>query len=301
MLDYALLSALSAVAALGSFEKAAQMLHVTPSAVSQRIKLLEERMGQVLIIRGQPCRPTEAGALLCAHADQVLLLEDELRGKLPLAPLWTDTGHDWPKIKVGVNADSVATWLVSTVAEFAAERRVLVDFVVDDQDYTAPLLRAGTVIGAITTADTPIQGCRVQALGRMRYRGVASPAYVQRYLPHGPVGADLAGAPCLTFNQKDMLQADFLLRLAGEPLAPPSHWLPDSNGFIAACLGGMAWGMVPEMMILDELMRGELVDIAPGQYSDVMLYWQCPRLGLPLLEALTAAIVAGGRKYLIGD
>jgi LysR family transcriptional regulator (chromosome initiation inhibitor) len=82
---------------------------------------------------------------------------------------------------------------------------------------------------------------------------------------------------------------------------PPSHWLPDSNGFIAACLGGMAWGMVPEMMITDELARGDLVDIAPREYSDVMLYWQCPRLGLPLLEALTAAIVAGGRRYLISD
>jgi LysR family transcriptional regulator (chromosome initiation inhibitor) len=299
MLDYALLSALSAVAVQGSFEKAAQVLHVTPSAVSQRIKLLEERVGQVLIVRGQPCKPTEAGALLCAHAEQVVLLEDDLRNKLPLAALWTDTGHDWPKIKVGVNADSVATWMVSTVAGFAAERRVLVDFVIDDQDYTAPLLRTGAVIGAITTADTAVQGCRVVGLGRMRYRAVASPAYLARYLPNGPLGSDLAAAPCLTFNQKDTLQAEFLERLAGEPLTPPSHWLPDSHGFIAACLGGMAWGMVPEMMITTELARGELVDIAPGEYTDVMLYWQCPRLGLPLLEALTAAIVAGGRRYLV--
>ncbi|MEI8171784.1 MAG: LysR family transcriptional regulator, partial [Rhodoferax sp.] len=45
MLDYASLSALTAVVREGSFERAARALHVTPSAVSQRIRLLEERIG----------------------------------------------------------------------------------------------------------------------------------------------------------------------------------------------------------------------------------------------------------------
>ena len=73
MLDYALLSALAAVVRTGSFERAAQQLHVTASAVSQRVKLLEERMGVVLVARGSPCTATLAGLRLCQHAEQVAL------------------------------------------------------------------------------------------------------------------------------------------------------------------------------------------------------------------------------------
>ena len=50
MLDYAALSALAAVIEEGSFERAALALHVTPSAVSQRIRLLEERSGSPLVV-----------------------------------------------------------------------------------------------------------------------------------------------------------------------------------------------------------------------------------------------------------
>ena len=65
MLDYAGLEALSAVVREGSFERAAHKLHITPSAVSQRIKLLEERVGQALVLRGQPTLLTSpAGYLL---------------------------------------------------------------------------------------------------------------------------------------------------------------------------------------------------------------------------------------------
>ena len=47
MFDYAALEALATVLREGSFERAARRLHVTPSAISQRIKQLEERAGQV--------------------------------------------------------------------------------------------------------------------------------------------------------------------------------------------------------------------------------------------------------------
>ena len=75
MLDYALLDALAAVVRHGSFDRAAGELNVTPSAVSQRVKLLEERVGSVLVKRGQPCVATTSGALLCRHTERVQLLE----------------------------------------------------------------------------------------------------------------------------------------------------------------------------------------------------------------------------------
>ncbi|SPZ33728.1 chromosome replication initiation inhibitor protein [Agrobacterium tumefaciens] len=62
MLDYPAMRAVALVAQTGSFEKAAQVLCVTPSAVSQRIKQLEERLGVVLIVRGNPCVATEKGS-----------------------------------------------------------------------------------------------------------------------------------------------------------------------------------------------------------------------------------------------
>ena len=51
------LAAFAAVLEEGSFEAAARRLCVTPSAVSQRIKALEDRLGQVLLVRQPPCRP----------------------------------------------------------------------------------------------------------------------------------------------------------------------------------------------------------------------------------------------------
>ena len=107
MLDYAALSALAAVVREGSFERAAQALFVTPSAVSQRIRALEERVGCALVVRGQPCRPTDAGRRLCQHVDRVRLLEQELQGTLPtLAP----QGPARAALPIAVNADSLATW-----------------------------------------------------------------------------------------------------------------------------------------------------------------------------------------------
>jgi LysR family transcriptional regulator (chromosome initiation inhibitor) len=51
MPDPAQLAALAAVHRRGSFDRAAAELHVTPSAISQRIKALEEAAG-TLLLRG---------------------------------------------------------------------------------------------------------------------------------------------------------------------------------------------------------------------------------------------------------
>src|ERR1700704_6952621 len=71
------LAALAAVIEFGSFDAAAERLHVTPSAVSQRIKALEQRVGQVLVVREKPCRPTAAGVLPLRFAAQAAMLESQ--------------------------------------------------------------------------------------------------------------------------------------------------------------------------------------------------------------------------------
>ena len=124
MIDYALLDALAAVVRHGSFDRAASELNVTASAVSQRIKLLEERVGSVLVKRGQPCVATASGALLCRHTERVRLLEAQLADEMP-SMAGSLLGQSWPTLRVAVNDDSVGTWFVDAVAAFCVHRPML--------------------------------------------------------------------------------------------------------------------------------------------------------------------------------
>jgi len=178
MLDYSSLSALATVVREGSFERAARALHVTPSAVSQRIRLLEERVGCALVVRGQPCQATDTGRRLCQHMDRVRLLEQELQGSFPaLAP----EGVTRVALPIAVNADSLATWLAPALSAFAADAPVLMDVAVDNEDHTTGWLRSGAVLAAVTATARPATGCNSRALGAMRYLAAASPAFVARW------------------------------------------------------------------------------------------------------------------------
>src|SRR4051794_23091230 len=96
----AAVEALVAIADHGTFDAAARALHVTPSAVSQRIRALEREVGQVVVRRGSPCEPTAAGAALVRLGRQTRLLEAEAR-----AALADDVGR--VQVTVAVNADSL--------------------------------------------------------------------------------------------------------------------------------------------------------------------------------------------------
>ncbi|WP_431854176.1 LysR family transcriptional regulator ArgP [Azospirillum sp.] len=291
MLDYALLAALAAVIRTGSFERAAQQLHVTPSAVSQRVKLLEERLGTILVVRGSPCTGTPAGQRLCQHAEQVALLESELRHGLP------DIRHDAPPVTVrlAVNADSLATWFVAAMAETPD---CLFDLVLDDQEHSADWLRRGEVLAAVTASVKPVQGCDSTPLGALRYVATASPAFVRRHFPEGVDGASLARAPRLTFNSKDRLQAQWTRQAFGTEIASPTHWLPSSQAFVDAALAGLGWGMNPEMLVAGHLRDGRLAALVPEQPLDVPLFWQRSRIASRTLADITKAVLRTARAAL---
>jgi LysR family transcriptional regulator (chromosome initiation inhibitor) len=296
MLDYALLDALAAVVRHGSFDRAAAALNVTPSAVSQRVKLLEERVGSVLVKRGQPCTATRSGALLCRHTERVLLLEAELNGRMPELP--GALLEPWPTLRVAVNDDSVGTWFIDAVADFCAERGMLLDLVIDDQDHTAQRIRDGSVQGAVTTQSEPVQGCRSTRLGRMRYRAVCTPAFYERYFSEGVSRDTLRAAPCVDFNPKDQLQKRFVHKITRGEIDAPTHWIPHVSGFLRACATGMGWGMCPERMIAAQLESGELIDMAPGKHLDVDLYWQSWRLSIGWLDDFGAALRKRSAEFL---
>ncbi len=296
MLDYASLSALAAVVREGSFERAARALHVTPSAVSQRIRLLEEHIGCALVVRGQPCHATETGRRLCQHVDRVRLLEHELHGEVPALGQDGDARVSLP---IAVNADSLATWFAPAVAAFAAAAPVLMEVAVDDQDYTSEWLRSGTVLAAVTGTARPASGCNSQPLGAMRYLAAASPDFVERYFATGVGTSSLAQAPSLVFNTKDELQSRWVRRLCHRHVELPRHTLPSSQAFVAASVDGMGWGLHPQSLISNHLKSGSLLELVPNTPLDVALYWQQARAASSLLDGLTRQVLLAAGSALL--
>ena len=295
MLDYASLFALSAVVREGSFERAARLLHVTPSAISQRIRLLEERVGCALVVRGQPCRATETGRRLCQHVDRVRLLEHELQGEVPALD---SEGLVRVTLPIAINADSLATWFAPAMAAFAAEAPVLMDVAVDNEGHTDVWLRSGMVLAAVTATARATTGCNSRPLGAMRYVAAASPAFVQRHFAQGVNAGSLAKAPSLLFNAKDELQDRWVRRLCHRHVELPRHTLPSPHAITIAALAGMGWGMHPQVLVSAHLADGSLVELVPDSALDVPLYWQQARAASALLEGLTRSVLAAAQSAL---
>jgi LysR family transcriptional regulator (chromosome initiation inhibitor) len=296
MIDYPAAQAVALVVETGSFERAARALNLTPSAVSQRVKQLEERLGVVLIERGNPCTATEKGAWLCRHIEHVGVLERELLGQMP--GLRPEAGR---RVTIGIaaNADSVGTWFLEAIAPFTRGNEYLVNIAIDDEGHTAEWLQRGRVLAAVTSFGEPVRGCRVTPLGVLRYRATASPEFCARYFAAGVTAASLAEAPALTFNHKDRLQQDWVLEVTGETVVFPTHWLPSTQGFVDACVKGIGWALNPVSLVAEHLSAGRLVEIVPGTTLDVPLFWQVSRFAADRLPELTRSVVAAGRQALV--
>ncbi len=286
-IDNAQLAAFAMVLREGSFEAAARRLNVTPSAISQRIKQLEERLGQVLLQRTMPCQATTAGKTLARFTEQLALLEAEMLSEVGAE---SAPGSVPLRIPIAVNADSLDSWFLAVFDLMLPEAAMCFDIRVEDQDFSAALLREGTVMAAVSASPEPVQGCKVEPLGVMRYLAVASPEHAKRYFSAGVDARSLRCAPVLTFNRKDALQQRFIALIAAEDVHPPTHYIPSTHGFVEVARRGLGWGMMPEHFVKDALETGELVEIAPGRSLDVPLYWHRWRLNSPALNALSAAV-----------
>ena len=283
-LDLEQLRTLRAVVEHGTLDAAAAALHVTPSAVSQRMKALETTAGQVLLVRSRPARATAAGEAVLRMARQVEVLAADTAAELER------TGEQ-PRLAVAVNADSMATWFLPAIAPLAGE--IAVQLHREDETNTLRLLRTGTVVAAITYDDAPVAGCTVTRLGIMRYRPMAAKAFARRWFPEGPTAEALAEAPMMVFDFDDALQTEYLgSRSPGA--APPPTMVPSSSDFVKAIELGLGWGMVPDLQ-----RTAKLVELEPGEERDVALYLQRWRLNTPSLDRLARAIVDGARRRLI--
>ena len=279
------LAAFAAVLEEGSFEAAAQRLSVTASAVSQRIKALEDRLGQVLVIRQAPCRPTPAGERLRRRVKPMQALQAEA-----LADFLPTQQAGVRSVAIAVNEDSLQTWFLRALSLLHRQHGYLFDIRVDDQDHTLKMLRDGSVLGAVTGEAKPIQGCNVHPLGAMRYLAIASPAFAAEYFGKRIEADALARAPLIVFDRKDELQWRFIRRITRARLAPPVHYLPTSSGFVDAAALGLGWCLAPESLVAPALKSGRVVALDPKRWLDVPLYWQHAAVRSATLDAIGRAL-----------
>jgi LysR family transcriptional regulator (chromosome initiation inhibitor) len=294
------LAALSAAVAEGTFEGAARALHITPSAVSQRLKALELAAGRVLLVRSKPVRVTASGEPVLRLARQVALLSADTARELDA---YGDTGDNSDAaparpvtIPLAINADSLATWVLDALAPLAGE--ICFDITREDQAHTSALLREGTAMAAITADAEPVPGCASTPLGHMKYRVMAAPAFGARWFPVGVTTTALSQAPVVVFDRKDDLQHRYLRRRARKRLDPPAHYVPATADFLYAVRLGLGWGMIPDSQAAGYERSGELIDLDPAGVSRIALYWQQWKLRSPSLDLVAAAIRMAALTHL---
>jgi LysR family transcriptional regulator (chromosome initiation inhibitor) len=286
--DLAQLRALEATVSAGTLDAAARTLHVTPSAISQRLKALETATGRVLLVRSKPVQVTPSGQALLRLARQINLLTADATRELG-----TEEHPQRPvTLPIAVNADSLATWLLPALAPLADQH--CFDLHRADQAHTSALLRAGAVMAAVTADADPVPGCSSTRLGGMRYRPLATPAFTDRWFPDGATTQALARAPVVVFDRSDDLQHSYLRSRGVDPALPPMHHVPSSADYLTAVRLGMGWGAVPDLQDIE----GDLVELDRDGAVDVVLYWQQWRLRSPSLDRVAAAVLAAARRQL---
>ena len=299
-LDPKQLDALLAVVEHGSFSKAAAALRLTLAAVSLRVGALEAALGQRLLVRGKRITPTPSGQQLLVHVRGVRALEADFlssfQGK-------TDTGKSRPMhtLRVAVNADSLATWFLPGVRDALKRQRLLLDLVIDDQDYTLEALKQGEVVGCVTSQQAPMAGCSTVPLGVMRYHCIAAPSLIDKWrLPAGGVSVHrMLRSPAVIFNRKDGLQDLFLKNHFQITHAPyPRHFVPAVDGFECAITEGLGWGMVPEIALQTRLNPDQCEVIFPALWVDVPLVWQHWTKASNPTNALTKIIQKAAATHL---
>jgi LysR family transcriptional regulator (chromosome initiation inhibitor) len=303
------LEALAAVVAEGSFDAAARALHVTPSAVSQRIRALENVAGSVLVRRARPVVATASGQSLLRLARQTELLGAEIAAELGADdPRGHPDGHSdgreadggtpatFVTVPLAVSADSLATWVLPALAQVEG---VTFDLHRADDSRTADLLREGVVMAAVTSQTAQVQGCRSTPLGIMRYRPACTRAFARRWFPHGPTPEALAAAPVVVFDRTDDLQ-DMFLRERAPGARPPRHHVPSTVEYEESIYLGLGWGMLLDTPSLGGRAAGD--DIAllePGTTVDVPLHLQQWKLRSTVLDRVTAALRKEATRELL--
>lgn len=278
----------------GSFERAANELFISQSAVSQRIKQLETFLAKPVLIREKPLRLTTAGKKLLGFYHRVQLLEKEA-----LPELTSQESARPVQVYIATNADSLATWLLPALTPVMKQKRVELSLSVDLEDRTLEKLRKGEVTGAISWESEPMPSCQCEYLGRMDYVCVANPEFAAQYFPHGVTRETLKHAPAVSFDHYDEMHKTFLKQHFNlSPDRIVHHRVASSEAFVNLALLGGAYCLIPKLQISEELEQGRLVDLMPGFMLSLKIYWHHWQLESGLLKQVTQAIVDYSNQHL---
>lgn len=292
MMDYKALTSLHAVLKFQSFDKAAQFLNLTQSAVSQNIKRLEQECGQPLLIRVRPVVATALGKQLLAHFNKVTMLEEGLRESIK-----GNQAHQ--PISIAVNNDTLATWFIQVVSDFSALDDTKLHIKAADQNQTRALLQTGQVVACLSQIGTPVAGGDSVFLGYMNYELVATPGFIEKHLKGDLSPKSILQSPALIYDEHDELWP----RYQNECLETSvnlnnSHWYPSSHGFVELVMSGTVCALVPSVQIKEKIKSKKLVSLLPNKRLALPLYWHWYKLNSPVLDRLTKVIITVTRDVL---
>lgn len=295
MIDRQQLEAFAAVIEYQSFERASVALNITRGAVSQRVKLLEQALSSILVLRERPVAPTNVGRVLLRHVTALRLLEREVFDSIP--------GHRQSnqRLAIGVDIDSLATWFEPILSKLMRDLSLYIEVISEDRNNTLGLLARGDAFGCVSPAAEAFDGFKAEHLGTMKYRCIASPDFAARHFANGLSIWSVLSAPAILFSRQDELHNYFLLSLFPAAIENyPRHCVPTSHALIAAVKASVGYALVPESQIADVLAAGELVDLSPAEGYDLNLYWHHWNIMPAIGSVITNSIMEEGRKKLAG-
>lgn len=297
MFDYPLLEVLLAVEREGSFERTAQTQGVSKSAISQSLRLLEERMGAVTIARNST-QVTQFGGMLCRHLERVRLFEQKFLSEN--AHIFKLEDQPPVTVKVVVGDDSLSSWFVDVVSSaHKSQDSVLFDVVIDNEHQILNELKRGQVLAALTTNGETAVGYTSHFLGHHAFRATASPRFVQHNFPNGVTSDALKEAPSLRYSPQDTNRDRWARQLLGENIEFPTITLPSSHGIVNACINGTAWAMNSSLLVDRHIASGELVELVPNQAFIQELHWHVCRFATDTMCRITDHVLCAAQQHLI--
>ncbi|MBA3537966.1 MAG: ArgP/LysG family DNA-binding transcriptional regulator [Tatlockia sp.] len=261
------LQALDAVIQNQSFAAAAKQLFITQPAVTLRLKQLETQFGQPLLIRTKPYQATPLGEKLLSLLRRTRLLEEHLLQEIQ---------HELPaRLSIALNRDSLETWFIQLIDKLKLLEKINIDIITDDQDVTIDYFRQGSVSTCISSFDKALPGCEFSLLGHMDYLLVATPDFISRYFQNKKtIAENLLRAPVIIFDNRDRLPEQYFNHFFKKSfILGHYHKVPSVQGYKQFALHGYGYGLIPRLDIIEELAKGQLVEICPDKRWLMPLYW----------------------------
>lgn len=285
MFDYEAMAALAQIIEAQSFQKAADKLFITQSAISQRIKSLEVHYGEPVLIRTPPYRATDLGLVLLGHYERVRLLESSLQEALHHSAVQ----HPF---SLAISRDSLATWFMPVMHHLhTISPTLLYKIVADDQELTLNYLKNGLVSACASSVSRPLSGCKTDFLGYFDYILVATPEFSSTYFAGVAPDIAFASAPTIVFDHQDHLHTHYLEKYFHlSDMAFPHHTIPSVSGFKQLVCNGYAYALIPQLDVIDELEQGTLIQIFSDKVWEMPVYWHTWAIETPQYKLINETI-----------